>query len=309
MTPVTIFVFVNPGLQTPLEDVIIRIYSADGTTFITEVQTDATGEVTFLLPDMTAYWVRFFKPGYRFPTRAQIQVNSGLPNNTFDIEAINLTEAASSPYAGLCRISGVVVDPAGTPAAGVSMRFELTQDGNPRVYHDRPIVPQTVFVRSLDDGYVEFDLIQGGLYEVTYEGIVGYDYNGFTQEVRVPATQAMGLADLIWPYILSATFTPSTLSLAPGAQAIVQFDVLLSNLLTFPVVLVESQVDMFSFLRVVGDDGGSSIRWDGANREYIVTAGASGTTTIFSVTLVAGSVAERVPTPTSTLGTLTVTVV
>jgi len=308
MTPVTIFIFVNPGLQTPLEDVIIRVYSQDGSTFITEVQTDATGEVTFLLPDMTTYWVRFFKPGYRFPTRAQIEVNSSLPNNTFDIEAINLTESASSPYAGLCRISGVVVDPAGTPAGGVSMRFEMTQDGNPRVYHDRPIIPQTVFVRSLDDGYVEFDLIQGGLYEVTYEGIVGYSYNGFTSEVRVPETQALGLADLIWPYVLSATFTPSTLALTAGDQAVVEFNVVLSNLVPFPVSLVESSVDLFSFVRVSGDDGGSSIRWDGTNREYVVTAGASGSTTVFSVTLVPGAAAERAPVPTSTLGTLTVTV-
>jgi hypothetical protein len=308
MTPVTIFVFVNPGSQVPLENVIIRIYSEDGSTFVTEVETDETGEVTFDLPDLTTYWVRLFKPGYRFPVRAQIQVNSGLPNNAFDIEAINLTELASSPYSGLCRISGTVVDPAGTPASGVSMRFEMTQEGNPRVYHDRPIIPQTVFVRSLDDGYVEFDLIQGGLYEVTYEGIVGYDYSGFTREVRVPETQAMGLADLVWPYILSATFSPDALSMTPGAQQTVDFTVYLSNLLQFPIKFVETSVDMFSFLRVVDDGGGSAIKWDSGTRQYTVTAGASGTTTVFSVYLIPATTAERVPAPTSTLGTLTVTV-
>ena len=308
MTPVTLFVFVNPGLQEPLEDVIIRVYSQDGSTFITEVQTDATGEVTFDLPDMTTYWVRFFKPGYRFPTRAQIQVNSSLPNNSFDILATDLVESATSPYAGLCRISGVVVDPSGTPAPGVSMRFEMTQDGNPRVYHDRPIIPQTVFVRSLDDGYVEFDLIQGGLYEVNYEGIVGYDYEGFTREVLVPSEQGLGLADLIWPYVLSATFSPDTLTLASGETQSVPFSVIMSNLVPFPMYLVETKVDPFAFVRVTNDGGGSTFRWDTGNQALVVTGGPSGSTTTFSVELVPGAAAARAPTPSSTLGTLVVTV-
>ena len=308
MTPVTFFIYVNPGLQTPLEDVIIRVYSVDGSVFITEAQTDENGEVTVDLPDMTTYWVRFFRVGYRFPMRANILVSSALPNNQFDIEAVDLAEPVPAPYAGLCRISGFVVDPAGTPAGGVSMRFEMTQDGNPRVYQGRPIIPQTVFVRSLDDGYVEFDLIQGGLYEVTYEGIVGYDYEGFTREVLVPETQGLGIADLIWPYVISATFAPDTLTLASGETQSVPFSVIMSNLVPFPMYFVESKVDPFTFVRVTNDGGGSTFRWDTDNQELVVTGGPSGSTTVFTAVLVPDSVAVRVPVPTSTLGTLTVTV-
>lgn len=308
MTPVTLSVFSSPVLLTPLENVIIRVYSQDGSTFITEVETDATGEVTFDLPDMTTYWVRFFKPGYRFPTRAQIQVNSSLPNNEFDIEATDLSDPVPSPYSGLCKVTGFVVDPAGTPAPGVSMRFEMTQEGNPRVYHGSPIIPQTVFVRSQDDGSVDFDLIQGGLYEVTYEGVVGYDYGGFTREIVVPGAQAIGLADLIWPYIVYATFSTTTLSLSPGDVESVPFSVLLSSLVEFPITLVESSVDIFSFVQVKNDGGGSHIRWDGSTREFVVTAGPSGSTTVFSIVPIPGATAVRVPAPTSTLGTLTVTV-
>jgi len=308
MTPVTFFLFEGPS-QTPLENVVIRVYSQDGSTFITEVETDVAGEVVFDLPDLTTYWVRFFKPGYRFPMKAMIQVNSTAPNNAFDVQGTNLVEAATSPYSGLCRVSGVIVDPSGTPVPGASLRFMTTPAGNPRVYHDRAIIPYDVKARSIEEGYIELDLIQGGLYEVTFEGVVGADYGGFTKELRVPNTTGVGLSDLIWPYIVSAEFASPTLSLAAGQSTTIGFDVVLSSQALLPLVYIDSTIDVPNLVLIHNDGGGSSLSgWNGVTRTYTVNAGASGSTTVFTVALREDLVVDRVPAPTPILGTLTVTV-
>ena len=48
---------------TPVPEAQVRLYSEDGTVFVTTGDTDENGELVLDVPD-AKYWVRFFKTGY-----------------------------------------------------------------------------------------------------------------------------------------------------------------------------------------------------------------------------------------------------
>jgi hypothetical protein len=152
MVPIT-FSVADDTIPTgaALEDVVVRVYSEDGTLFVTEGQTDEDGELVLDLEDATTYWVRFFKIGYRFESQRTIDVDSSASSNTFDVGATDLTTFPPSAIPELCRASGYVSGPDLAPRSGI--RFTFTMTGVPRIVAGRAIVVEDLIAKSDADGW------------------------------------------------------------------------------------------------------------------------------------------------------------
>lgn len=284
----------------PLEGVLVRFYSSDGSVFTTEVETDEDGEVTLDLEDTTTYWVRFFKVGYRFASRLQIEVDSA-ESNTFTVEGIDLTTYPPATDPNLCRISGSVLNAGGSPASGVTFEFLLT--GKPRIVGRRVMVSSKVIVRSDSDGDVDVDLVRNGVYDVVVEG---HDDEVF--RVKVPDYAYADVTDLIWPYVASLEFSEDTLALAVGDDGTIEVSLVLSSRTTVPYDLDNDDVvQLGDFVTITSSDESVATISIDADGVMTVSAVAAGTATI-SAELIEGVTSEREPIPSTTLGTVIVTV-
>jgi hypothetical protein len=201
LTPVTLAVKDSAlPFGNPLAGVIVRFWSQDGTTFVTEGVTDAAGELTLDLEDFTTYWVRFFLVGYSFASKLLIEVDSA-ESNVFDIIGRDLVEHPSSSVPELCRASGYVVGAHGAPIAGATFSFEATS--LPTVVGGRAVVASKVIVRSDSQGYIEVELIRGGAYDAV---VVGHEDK--TVRLEVPDAPSVDMTDLVWPFTARVVFDP-----------------------------------------------------------------------------------------------------
>jgi len=196
MTPVT-FVVVDDTVPTAaaLEGTLVRVYSADGTVFITEASTDVDGRLSLDLEDMTTYWVRFFKVGYAFEPRLSIEVDSGLLNS-FDVTGQNLTTLPSSTDPNLCRVSGTLLNGSGIPTHNVTMYFMLT--GKPRVVGGRAMLPSKVYATTDRAGYLSVELVRNGVYDVWAAGTDDTVYRA-----AVPNYGNVNITDLLFPVVVT----------------------------------------------------------------------------------------------------------
>ena len=306
MVAVTLAVLDGQLTKQPLTDVRVRVYSEDGTVFVTEGDTDESGEVSFLLDDLTYHWVRFFRPGWRFPTKARVFVDETNGATAFEVYGHDLVEMPTSTDVTLCRVSGIVVNPAGIPVDGAYFRFLAL--GYPRVLGDRPVVPTRVEVRSSQGGYVEVDLIRGGVYEVACEGMGGPYLDDFSRQVLVPDVLSAKLADVIWPYVREVSFSTNSLALVVGETAEVDITVLLSSGLETPFTIID-EVHLFGrYVRLAKSlEGIVELEYIPGTSTIRVSGASTGEVTI-SPTPIASVVAPRVPVPDATLGELVVTV-
>lgn len=212
---------------TGVEDVQVRLYSDDGSTFITYGLTDSSGEFTTDVPDAT-YWVRFFKTGFSFASKLKVIVSASAANNTFDVEAENLEQLPPSAANNLCRVSGYVVDAGGQPRKGATFQFMLNQVRH--IVSGRPITSAKVISRSDKYGYLEVELIQNAFYEVVVEGL---DDQVFM--AQVPESQSCNLTELVWPYPARIDLSSSSVSVASGDDEDVTVTLVLSSGVEMPL--------------------------------------------------------------------------
>lgn len=292
--------------ENPLEGTVIRVFSADGGTFTTQGTTDEDGELVLELEDATTYWVRFFKIGYAFASTLLIEVDSGGTSNIFDVVGENLTVLSPSTVPILCKASGYVCNPALQPKAGVVITFTLT--GKPRVASGMVMVLQDLIVESDEDGWVEVELVRGGVYDCVVAG-----QDDTVNRVVVPDRSSVSLTELIWPYVVSLNYeyegTPITdLTLEVGESIDLDAYILLSNGLRTPYDL-----DVTNEFRDVGDYVTLTIS-DAAvvvltliRGVLTVEAGEAGEADI-TAEAIGAYVTDRLPEPVSVLPTLHVIV-
>jgi hypothetical protein len=284
-----------------IEGVLVRVYNEAGDTFITQGTTDENGELNLDLPDMTTYWVRFFKETYAFDTRLTIDVDSGAASNTFDIEGQYLIDLPPSGNAYLCRASGYVRGADWAPRSGVTFRFTLT--GKPRVVANQVMVVSDVIVESDEDGWIEVELVRNGTYDCWIEGLEDQ-----TIRVQVPDQDAVSITDLVWPYVVAFTFGASSLALAEEDTATLAAYVTLSSGVTTPFEMDDGDVFPARYFVkfTVADENIIDITWD-TDDNLVITGGQAGSTTI-SVSVNPDLEVIREPEPVRSLGTLPVTV-
>lgn len=292
--------------STALEGVVVRIYSEDGLTFVTQGTTDEDGELVLDLEDLTTYWVRFFLIGYQFDSKLLIDVDSGASSNTFDVEAVDLNARPQSTVSYLCRASGFVRGPDLTPLPGVELRVMVT--GRPRVVHGEVALGSSMTAVSDDDGWLEVDLIQGASYDVIVTG-----QHDTVLRVQVPETQAVSLVELLWPYIVSFTYLSgstavTSLALDVEEEAELSLELLLSSGVTVPYERDDKTVThVVQYLAWSSSDESVARVEFGEDDVVRITGLATGVTTV-TAEVTWPDEASRFPEPTRSLATLTITV-
>ena len=285
----------------PLEAVVVHVYSEDGITFVTEGDTDENGKVVFLLPDLTNYWVRFFKWEYGFQTRLRIQVDG---EATYGVVGVDLVARPPSTVPELCRASGTVVNVSGQPCGSAMFRFDATR--LPDVVAGRAIVSSSVTVWSDNWGYVEVELVQGGVYDVTVTGHEDTPYR-----IKVPDTQSVNISDLVWPFVAELVYdVPNPLNISVGDVVEILPSVVLSSGVRTPFELDDDDMRYYSYyIRYDEIDTAGAVSWshDWTSDKLTITGELPGTTT-FTPVLLDDREARRLPAPAREMQSLIIVV-
>lgn len=191
-----------------VEDVLVRIYSEDGSLIFTEGTTNAQGTVSFLLETMT-YTMRFYKFSVGFKQPQLLVIEEGQNAYTYDVSADVLSpNASSNPL--MCRCFGYFIDMFGKPMANLTMHF--TAAFNPVVLNSALVVPQSKMVVTDSKGYACIDLIRCARYEVLM-GISGDEL----RQVNVPESSAADLPMLLYPRVSKVTWPSESQEVAIGS--------------------------------------------------------------------------------------------
>lgn len=271
MIPVT-FVVADDSIPSgvDLEGVLVRVYSEDGTTFITEASTDVDGRLTLDLPDLTTYWVRFFKVGYAFDSRATISVDGGLLNS-FDVEARNLTTHPSATDPNLCRVSGYLLNGSGVPTPNVTLYFMLT--GKPRVVGGRAMLPSKVYATTDKNGKVSIDLVRNGVYDVWAAGTDDVVYRAV-----VPDYPNVDITDLLFPIVTTLELEAPSVTVPKGDSVSVGVLAELSSRVDIPYQLDGG--DSVSLSSIIAISGGAPVTAYFKDDALFIIGQAVGTVTV-----------------------------
>lgn len=225
------FVVVDDSIPSALEleGVLVRIYSQDGTTLITEASTDVDGRLTLDLEDLTTYWVRFFKVGYAFNAKATISVDGGLLNS-FDVVGRNLTAHVSATDPNLCRASGYLLNGSGVASPNVTMYFMLT--GKPRVVGGRAMLPSKVYATTDKNGFLSVELVRNGVYDVWAAGTDDEVYRAI-----VPDYPNVDITDLLFPIVTTLEIEVPSVTTPKGDSVSVDVLAELSSRVVIPYEL------------------------------------------------------------------------
>lgn len=190
MTSATFYAVDNSRDANLLGSVVVRVFSSDGSSFITQGTTDSNGALVLELPDAT-YWVRFYKKGFSFVSKMLVIVDEN-ETNEWVIEGADLTVLPPSRADGICRVSGFVIDAQGAPSYLPIVTFSLPT--TTRVMGNNIIGTEKVAAQPDTNGYIEIELLQNAVYTVTMASI-----SDEVVKVKVPASQACNITDLIYP--------------------------------------------------------------------------------------------------------------
>jgi hypothetical protein len=215
----------------PVDGVVVRVFDATGTTFITEGTsgTPLPGQVMFTLngagPTPVTYQLRFYINGGSVLSPQYIQIYSppGLAptgaNNFLITASLFTLPAATNPR--LCRASGYVWGPDGHARAGVDIAF--IPCFRPLVVDGYGVLGERVNTRTDEQGYVCVDLLRTGIYQVTIES-----QENAVRAVFVPDRSSINIFHLLFPLVVSVDYTPtgpwtiptgSSLDLTPVVKA------------------------------------------------------------------------------------------
>ena len=205
MTAIVLYIFDNLNPINPLQSVTVRLYNQAGDVFVTQLITGSDGIVATDVPDGT-YWVRFYKQGYYFPSKLLIVVDN-TETNEWIITGSDLTELPPSRADGICRVSGYIIDAQGAPSYLPIITFMAPVDK--RIMGRNIIGTEKAITQPNKDGYVEIELIQDLIYNVTMASI-----SDEVIKVKVPKKQACNITDLLYPMgkLLSSLQTSITIT-------------------------------------------------------------------------------------------------
>ncbi len=307
MVTVTLTVTDDAVSPSPVEDVVVRVFSEDGAVFVTQAQTDDDGEVVLELEDATTYWVRFFKIGYQFDSQLTIDVDSSASSNAFDVEAVDLTTLSPSTVPSLCKVQGVLAGGDLHPRSGISLTFSLT--GKPRVVAGVGMVLQDLIASTDEDGWLEVELVRDGIYDCV---ITGQDDTVY--RVVVPDRTSASLTEVLWPYVAELVYQMydedvDSVEVAVGESIEVETWVRLSSGVHTPF-----KYDGDSEWRDIGEYVALTYSDDAVaevtlSEGVLTITGVAAGVDVITAEVREGVEVERLPEPARTLPSLTITVV
>lgn len=200
LEPVDILVTDDSLSQTPMSEVVVRVYDSTGTTFITQSDTGLDGIAAFLLNAPSNYQARFYKFATSFKQPQLIEVLEAPETNAFVVRAHAFTPPEATD-ARLCRCSGFFRGPNGLPAPNVDIHF-ITKF-KPLLLEGSGVLTERLRKKTDQNGYIEVDLIRFGQYEVTIEGL-----EDCLRCIHIPDSPSTNLPDLLFPVVSRVLLDP-----------------------------------------------------------------------------------------------------
>lgn len=197
---VDFFVTDTAPAASPIEGVLLRLYSADGKLFYTDTITNAEGHGGFLLDDGVQYQLRLYKFQVSFTNPLLFSLAAPPALNVFDVKgAVFVPPVALDPR--LCRASGFFRRGTGAPAANVDAHFIPKFD--PLLLEGAAVLTERDIIRTDERGFAQIDLIRCGEYDVTIQGM-----DDMRRTISVPDAPSVNLPDLLFPVVHQITFSP-----------------------------------------------------------------------------------------------------
>lgn len=195
--PVDVYVFTDD--EQPVSDVLIKVYSQDGSVYFTQAATDLTGRAGFLLETIT-YSMRFYKMHVGFSQPQEFEVLEAPATNSFNVQA-ELFNYPTPTNPRFCRCSGFFLDGKGEPMANMAIHFTPAFDC---VLVEEDALPADAFKVFTDNqGYACVDLLRGAEYLVFVEAL-----QGETGTIQVPDEATANLPDVLLPRVHRVVFDP-----------------------------------------------------------------------------------------------------
>lgn len=208
--PVDFYVKDSTPQASPVEGVLIRIFSEDGSIFYTQATTDVDGKASFLLETLV-YSARFYKFQVGFNQPQVFEVLAAPETNVFDASAEVFSQPMSTDPR-YCRASGFFRSVTGAPHVGAVMQFVPSFD--PLILDAAGIIDTKDSIRTDGDGYVQIDLVRGAVYRVFLQGL-----EECPRKIRVPDRSSINLPDLLYPVVQSVVLDPEgPLTLTTGSE-------------------------------------------------------------------------------------------
>lgn len=197
---VDIFVQNDHPYGDPVAGVVVRVFDSTGTTFITSATTDSTGLAGLSLPSGVSYQLRMYKDKFSIKQPQLFQVLAAPALNSFTVVG-HLFAPPEAVNARMCRCSGFFRNLDNSPAREHSVhviaKFDpLLVDGNAQL-------TELLLQRTDNSGYVEFDLVRNGQYQVTIEGLEDQQ-----RIITIPDAPSANLPDLLFAVVSSVEFDP-----------------------------------------------------------------------------------------------------
>jgi len=168
----------------------------------------------------TQYIVRLYRFGYSFSSPSSIYVISPPPGAGNNFKAYGTTSSSIPSDSRLCRAQGYLRDAHGDAWQG-KIRFSLLK---PDIV-DGAILSREITISADTYGYFLVDLFRTGEYTAMIEGASGDERNVF-----VPDQPTIPIADLLYPIVISVTYSPvAPLALTVGGTLEVTPTVLASD--------------------------------------------------------------------------------
>ena len=261
---VDVYVHANSLSGIPLASTVVRVFSADGLTAITQAMTDTSGRASLLLEGGFDYQLRFFKfqVAFRAPVLISVLADPDVVTaNNFDVWG-EVQIPPTSPNPWLCVAYGYFKKQTLSAAPNTEIHFIGKFD--PIMVDGAAVVAERSIVHTDDKGYVQVNLIRGAEYDVTLAGM-----EDVLRTVSVPDLPNVNVADLLFPVVASVTFAESPpYSMGVGGR------IYLTPTITSSTGLVIPGVGRGDVLWSVSDD--SVVMLDATDTRIVLTGRAPG---------------------------------
>ena len=285
----------------PIEDARIRLFSSPADSFLTELETDSSGEAEIVLEGAASpgkeYIVRVNVPtGYYDGPTKTIAVLDPLPvgaTNIFDFTAYPPPAIPTTSDIDMCRLSGFFSDPSMRPLKSLSLIFLPVEgyppkvisgfpfSGNPTVIRNR-IVASERRVNTDKNGYLEIDLPRDSTFNVFAQGLDAPDHT-LIAIIYVPDESGIAIHEVLFPYLTKVTFPVTAVSVAIGQTAELELELEASNYqaisgrAALDALLTVTSSDITKATAVFNDAGKIQVLGVGAGSASIQVARVVGT--------------------------------
>ena len=191
----------NTPSANPIHGVVVRVFSLDGKTPLTEAITDDNGDASFLLLSSVTYQVRYYKFQTILPNPQYLQILDAPATNEFTAVGTPFTPPLSQDPR-LCMCSGFFRTVTGAPAPNVDI--QVISKFDPLIMDGSAVMNERQIARTDQNGYVQIPLIRLGQYSVVVAGM-----EDLRRNIAVPDSPGVNLPDLIFPVISAISFSPA----------------------------------------------------------------------------------------------------